>query len=169
MRNWRRLGFYLLLNVIVSAVTVLLVLWVLGDRFQASLPIANLPGAQEGENNAETDLLAEGAAGGGLASQLEIASVVGASDAENEHVLIRHVGDQELSLENWQLQDEQGNTFVFPALTMFNGGAVTVFTRPGSNTVVELFWGLDVPIWEEGEQASLLDPDGLVQATYFVP
>ena len=65
--------------------------------------------------------------------------------------------------------DAQGNTFLFPALTMFNGGAVTVFTQPGANTVVELYWGLDVPIWEEGEQASLLDPDGTVQATFTVP
>ena len=168
MKNWKRLGSYLLLNVIVSAVTVLVVLWLFGDRFQPAVPVDSLP-AEAISQNGEVAQPEEAATSSNLSGQLEIASVVGASDLENEHVLIRHVGDQELSLENWQLQDAQGNTFLFPALTMFNGGAVTVFTRPGANTVVELYWGLDVPIWEEGEQASLLDPDGTVQATFTVP
>ncbi|KAA3645041.1 MAG: lamin tail domain-containing protein [Chloroflexi bacterium] len=168
MKNWRRLGSYLLLNVIVSAVTVLLVLWLFGDRFQPAVPIDDLPDVPVSENG-EQPVPEDSVAGGNLSGQLEIASVVGAGDLENEHVLIRHIGDQELSLENWQLQDSQGNSFLFPALTMINGGAVTVFTQPGATTVVELYWGLDVPIWEEGEQASLLDPDGTVQATFTVP
>lgn len=168
MRNWRRVGSYLLLNVIVSAVTVFVVLWLVGDRFQPAALISELPADAVSENGDGLEPQ-EAAPGGNLSGQLEIASVVGAGDLENEHVLIRHIGDQELSLENWQLQDAQGNSFLFPALTMINGGAVTVFTQPGNSTVVALYWGLDVPIWEDGEQASLLDPDGVVQATFTVP
>jgi hypothetical protein len=69
----------------------------------------------------------------------------------------------------WQLQDSDGNTFTFPALTMFGGGAVTIYTKSGLDTVVEMYWGLDQPVWEEGEQARLLDPNGNVYVVYTVP
>jgi hypothetical protein len=52
---------------------------------------------------------------------------------------------------------------------MFQGGAVTIYSRVGTSTVVELYWGEEEPIWESGEQAQLIDPDGVVQAVYTVP
>ena len=64
-----------------------------------------------------------------------------------------------VSLVGWQLQDQDGNAFTFPALTMFQGGAVTIYTREGISTVVELYWGLDDPIWESGG-AGLLTRSG---------
>ena len=100
---------------------------------------------------------------------LEIRSILGPGDLETEQVLINHIGEKEVSLFGWQLQDQDGNAFTFPTLTMFQGGAVTIYTREGTSTVVELYWGLDEPIWDSGEQAFLLDPDGKIQATYTVP
>ncbi len=52
---------------------------------------------------------------------------------------------------------------------MFSGGAVTVYTKSGNNTVVDLFWGLDTAVFSEGEQVLLLDADGNVEARYTVP
>lgn len=100
---------------------------------------------------------------------LAIESILGAGELETERVIIHHVGEKEVSLVGWQLQDGDGNAYSFPALTMFQGGAVTVYSREGTSTVVELYWGQDEPIWESGEQAFLIDPDGQVQAVYTVP
>jgi hypothetical protein len=46
---------------------------------------------------------------------------------------------------------------------------VNVFTKEGSNTVSELYWGLDQPVWKSGEIATLRDPAGEVRATYLIP
>jgi hypothetical protein len=46
---------------------------------------------------------------------------------------------------------------------------VTIFSRVGTSTVVELYWGLDEPIWTPGEKAFLLDPQGDIQAVYTIP
>ena len=100
---------------------------------------------------------------------LQIESILGAGELETERVLIKHIGEREVSLVGWQLQDQDGHAFNFPALTMFQGGAVTVYTRAGTSTVVELYWGMDEPLWQPGEKAYLIDPDGQIQAVYTVP
>lgn len=165
MKRRSQLLAFLLLNVIVSAVTTWLVVTYMGRQ-------GAIPGAQGG--GLTLPEASDGAGEGGLpvnetAGQLEIDTVIGTGDLESERVLIRHIGDEEVSLEGWALEDEQENQFVFPALTIFSGGAVTVYTRGGINNVVELFWGLDTSIWTEGETVSLLDPNGDVQARFQIP
>ncbi len=169
MTRWKPLGPYLLLNVIVSALTTLLVLaiWARSQPAGVEQPSAQI--GEVGGNPAVQNGESSGGDGGSVISQLAISSVVGAGDLSSERVLIQYVGDGEVSLAGWQLKDEEGNTFTFPGLTMFSGGAVTVHTAAGTNTVVDLYWGLEQAIWREGEQVSLLDPDGNVAATYFVP
>lgn len=168
-KRWSRLGLYLLLNVVVSALTTWIVVSLM---LRASLIPAGL-GAPEGAAQPAVEESAPVQDSGPneiiIPEQLEINSVIGAGDLENERVLIQHVGSVELSLEGWQLVDEQGNTYTFPALRMFTGGAVTVYTRVGTDNVVELYWGLDLPIYEEGETITLMDPDGIPQAVYTVP
>lgn len=172
MQNWKRLGTFLLVNVVVSALTTWLVVSLLLRNYpQASLPQPGEVVEAAAENGAE-DGGESGEDGGNVPlvlDQLAIDSVIGAGDLGTERLQIRHVGDQEISLVNWQIQDENGNTFTFPALTMFSGGAVTIFTREGVNSVVELYWGKAQPVWTTGEQAMLIDPNGNVQATYTVP
>jgi hypothetical protein len=162
--HWRRIAFYLVINILVSALTVWIVFSIMLRRnvIPASQIVdqANAASVQNGGEDGESFI---------PLGQFEINSVTGAGDVEIERVLIRHVGTEEVSLEGWKLEDDQGNTFEFPALTMFSGGAVTVYTRSGNNTVVDLFWGLDTPVFSEGEQVLLLDPDGNVQARYTVP
>jgi len=98
-----------------------------------------------------------------------INSVIGVGDIASEHVFISRTGDGELSLAEWRLEDEDGNVYVFPMLSLFERGAVNVWTKLGANTVVDVFWGLQSPVWERGEQVTLRDAQGAVRATYTIP
>lgn len=98
-----------------------------------------------------------------------IESVVGAGDLSSERVKLVRTGPGELSLAGWQLLEEDGAVFTFPQLNLFEGGAVNLYTRSGQSTVVELYWGLDAPVWDSGETVVLLDADGNVHTTYTVP
>ncbi|MDH5507065.1 MAG: lamin tail domain-containing protein [Anaerolineae bacterium] len=181
MENRQRLRNYILLNIVVSALTTWIVLTVWaranpGLQIEANdlpLNVTSAPGGSLPQIPATPkpgdDEVPPPLSGAQVAGQLEIASIVGAGDLESERVLIRHVGNIELDLTGWRLRDEQGNEFAFPRLTMFPGGAVRVYTKVGTVTVVELYWNLAEPVWETGETATLLDPAGNPQATYTVP
>jgi len=178
MQSWRRLFYFLLLNVLVSAVTTWAVVTIVLRNYtppadQAIPTLIRQTDSVDGEvvitepalsnpdlTEAPQDVVAE---------LLEIESVIGAGVLDTERVVIQHIGEKEVSLFGWQLQDQDGHVYSFPALTIFSGGAVTVFTRTGTSTVVELFWGQDEAIWQPGEIAYLLDPQGEIQAVYTIP
>lgn len=101
--------------------------------------------------------------------QVYIDSVVGVGDLSTERVLLRRSGLGELSLAGWQLSDRDGNVYTFPQLTLYEGGAVSLNTRTGTNTVVDLFWNLGAAVWRPGEQVSLLDATGTLRAIYYIP
>lgn len=179
MQSWRRILYFLLLNVLISALTTWAVVTIMlrnqPDPSAQPLPtrivsdgddqfgdlVVTQPGAAALPNDPDEDEI--------VPEVLAIEGILGAGELETERVLIQHIGEREVSLVGWQLQDQDGNAFNFPALTMFQGGAVTVFTREGTSTVVELYWGQDEPLWQSGEKAYLIDPDGQVQAVYTVP
>jgi hypothetical protein len=98
-----------------------------------------------------------------------IDSVVGAGDLDTERVMLRRTGPGELSLAGWQLRSADGQSFTFPQLNLFESGAVYLHTRAGQDTVVDLFWGLDKPVFTSGEKIELLDDQGIVRATYTIP
>lgn len=101
--------------------------------------------------------------------EVTIDSVIGAGDLNSERVLLKRTGPGELSLAAWQLLEEDGEVFTFPELTLYEDGAVNLYTRSGQPTVVDLYWGLDTPVWRSGETVVLLDGNGDVRATYRVP
>ena len=98
-----------------------------------------------------------------------IASVVGAGDLDSERLLLKRTGPGELSLAGWKVEAPGGQVFTFPQLTLFEGGAVNLFTKSGQPTVVDLYWGLSTPVWEAGEKVVLRDGQGTVHATLVVP
>lgn len=98
-----------------------------------------------------------------------INSVIGVGEISAEHVFISRTGSGQLSLAGWKIEDEDGNIYVFPQLDLFAGGAVNVWTTAGVSTVVDLYWGLQFPVWERGETVTLRDQQGKVRATYTIP
>lgn len=167
MKKRRQLFTFLILNVVVSAVTMWVVLSIWFQPTGSDAPGGIVLGG--GQSSTVEDGAQNTPAAGQAAGQLEITRIVGAGDLASERVEIRHVGESEISLEGWRLRDEDGNEYLFPNLTMVGQGAVTLFTKVGTDTVVELYWGLEETVWESGEVATLVDPDGNPQATYVVP
>jgi hypothetical protein len=100
---------------------------------------------------------------------LTVDNVFGVGSLENEVVVLKRVGEGELALSNWTLADEDDNRYTFPALILYSGGAVQVHTGGGVPTVVDLYWGLDTPVWEAGEMVTVYDDAGSVRATYQIP
>jgi len=98
-----------------------------------------------------------------------INSVIGAGNIVSEHVFLSRAGDGELAMAGWQLLDEDGNIFVFPQLTLFRDGAVNIWSTSGNPTVVDLYWGLQSPVWERGEKVTLKDASGKIHTTYTIP
>jgi hypothetical protein len=150
----KRLGVYLLINVIVSALTTLLVL-VIWTRSTLQNPSTSL----DGELNP----------GGSNTTQLEIGSIIAAGDISNERVVLTHVGTQDVSLSGWRLRDENGNEYRFPALVLHPGAQVDLYTFQGEDTASRLHWNRQLAVWQSGERAVLLDTSGRTQADYVVP
>jgi len=160
----RRLLLYLLLNVFISAcVTGAILFWYDRNYRTAALssvqpaPVSNNQSAPQQTFNPQVDI------------PVEIVSIIGAGTLNAEWVVVRNAGTEPLNLSGWQLKDSGRNVFVFPNLTLNNGGAVQIHTISGTNTVIDLYWGLTNPVWESGEEAQLSDPSGNVRAVYKVP
>lgn len=157
----RRLGYYLLLNVFVSACVTSAILFWYDRNFRATLaPAVAQPGgssAPAATLNPQTDI------------PVQIESVVGAGTLNAETVVIHYSGEGQLNLAGWQIKDEDGNTFTFPQLTLYKNGSVQVHTAPGSDTVIDLYWGVNDPVWSSGENARFYDSQGSLRAVYRVP
>ncbi len=158
----RKLVYYLLLNVFVSAcVTSGILFWY--DRNYRAM---NQPSVQQAASS-DTDPVST------LNPQTDIAvkisSVVGAGTVDAEIVVIKFEGEGQLDLASWQLKDEDGNTFTFPNITLYPNGAVQVHTVTGTDTVIDLYWGIGDAVWSSGENARLYDAQGNLRAVYRVP
>ena len=162
----RNLLLYLLLNVFISAcVAGAILFWY--DRNYRSAAFSPLqPPAQLVESNEAvsqpTTIIADDVS-------VKIVSIVGAGILDAESVTIRNEGEDALSLSGWQLKDTDKNVFTFPNLTLNPGGAVRIHTGPGTANVIDLYWNAASSVWESGEEAQLLDPNGNQHAVYLVP
>ena len=105
----------------------------------------------------------------GDALRIDITTIVGAGSLADERVVIELFSDLELPLEGWQLEDNDGQVFRFPQFVLFQGGAVNIYTKSGTDTVLDLHWGLGETVWESGETAILRDPEGNIRASFTVP
>jgi len=160
----RRLFPYLILNIIVSAATILTILW-LWDRSRiidlpvlTPLPVASSPTPEDTPTLPPLNR-----------PVILIKNVFGTGDLQNEVVLLNRQGEGELELTGWQLKDGNGHAFTFPKLVLNQDGAVQVFTRAGADSVIELHWGLDQSVWKSGMTVSLLDPLGNLRASFHIP
>lgn len=162
----RRLFLYLLLNVAVSVCVTSAILFWYHQNYrsvsQSSIPpAASLVNQNVSAPLATLDPQAE--------ISVEIVSVIGAGTLSAEWVVVSYTGEDQLNLTNWELRDEDKNVFVFPQLILHPNGAVQVHTASGTNTVIDLYWSKENPVWESGEEAQLFDSNGNIRATYKVP
>ena len=156
----RRLIFYILLNIFVSASVTLAILWWHDRNAAATLPPVAAP-VSSGTNAAAIPTVQRGT--------VKIISVVGAGMLSVETVTIQYKGNGELDLTGWQLKDSNGSDFFFPPFKLFTNGAVRVHTASGTNTAVDLYWGNNKAAWSSGDNVVLTDANGNPQDSYPVP
>ena len=162
----RKLFLYLALNVLVSACVTGAILFWYDRNYRATLSPVVVPAAAVDGGGTAAPALTTTPQGD---ISVEIVSVVGAGTLDAETVFIRYNGDGQLNLEGWQLKDEDGNTFTFPQLTLYPKGGVQVHTAAGTDTVIDLYWGVPDAVWNSGENARLYDSQGNLQAVYRIP
>jgi hypothetical protein len=154
MNQRRRLIAFLALNIFVSACVTLSILYAYDQYYRP----ANSP--------APTAALASSSGGSG---QMEITTVIGAGFLDQEVILLRNVGDSEIDLTGWTIQDQDGNVYTFPNLILHQSGAAQLHSAPGTDTIIDIYWNLTEAVWKSGELATLLDSSGSVRAVYQIP
>ena len=160
----RKLAYYLLLNVFVSAcVTSGILFWYDRNYRAVNQSSVQQVAPADGDSNPVSTLNPQ------TDIAIKISSVVGAGTLGAEIVVVKFEGEGQLDLASWQLKDEDGNTFKFPQLTLYPNGAVQVHTVTGTDTVIDLYWGIGDAVWSSGETARLFDAQGNLRAVYRVP
>jgi len=161
----RRLLYYILLNIFVSACVTSTILYLYDRNVRAvTLPQVAVPpaAASHSTGSVPAATLQKG--------QVQIVSVIGAGTLDAETVVVKYNGEGELDLTGWQLKDTKGTSaFTFPAFKLFKGGAVQVHTQDGTDTAIDLYWGQHSAAWKSGEAVLLTDPSGQAQDSYPVP
>lgn len=159
----RKLTYYLLLNVFVSAcVTSAILYWY--DRNYRTVALPQAPIAVQPSTASSPDAAQTASEG-----TVQIVSVIGAGNLQAEAVVVRYTGAGELDLTGWHLRDGDGQTFTFPPFQLFKDGAVQVHSGSGTNTAIDLFWGQKQAAWRSGASVLLTTPEGDVQDSYPVP
>ncbi|MDD2522815.1 MAG: lamin tail domain-containing protein [Anaerolineaceae bacterium] len=171
MTFWKKTFPFLLLNIVVSAATMLLVLWLwqrgtpiltAKPTLTPAITLASAPSQANQEVSAETDApLSDGL--------LSIEGVFGAGDLNVEYILIRNQSDSSVNLNGWSLSSSSGETYSLPQLTLNKNGAVRLYSKHGTNSVIELYWNSDQALWTSGSQIKLLDQSGQQHASWLVP
>jgi hypothetical protein len=157
----RKLTYYLLLNVFISAcVTSAILYWY--DRNYRSVTLPQSPISSTAVvGGATAENVPEGV--------VQIVSVIGAGNRDIEAVIVKYNGEGELDLTGWSLRDTSGQVYSFPTFQLFHGGAVQVHTADGTNTAIDLYWGQRQAAWKSGQAVLLTNPEGDVQDSYPVP
>ena len=159
----KRILPYLLLNVVISAVTMLavLLLWQAAHS-RAAAPVQVNPATGSAGVTSPTKVSYEEAS-------IEILAVIGAGDIQFEAVTLKNTGKNAVDLAGWSLRDAGGKQFTFPAFTVFPGGAFQVYSRSGVNTSLELYWGQPTAVWSSGTSVLLYDPSGTKRVEFQIP
>jgi hypothetical protein len=155
MESRRRLGFYLVINIIVSALVAGAVIFYYDRTHKVecspTLPNSGTPLPGSGDVN------------------VNILGVFGAGALSDEQIIIRNDGPSELGLAGWYFTDNKGVTYTFPQLTLYPGVKMQLHSASGKDTPTDLYWGRSSPVWASGELAALYDNHNIVRAFYRIP
>ena len=152
---------YLIINVAVSAITMLVVI-VIWNALHPS-PLADASGKEIAITTGNTQLppLTQ--------KTIEIQSVFLPGEFNYEKISLKNVGDDPVDMTDWVLSNGSNDKFTFPSLTIYPNGAVDVYSIAGVNTAVELFWSAPDAIWKPGGKAILFDSKGQERSRYIIP
>jgi len=172
MKRWLKFFLYLLINIVVSALTVVGVLWLWEKYYPSPCDITNVPIPsmqvnKEEQSSIQAVEVTEPPNYG--QAKITINGVFGIGQYELERVFIINQEENSVNLENWSISGNQNDDYTFPGLVLNKEGAVNINSRTGNDTVIELFWGSSQAIWESGDTVTLIDPNGNVHATYQIP
>jgi len=79
-------------------------------------------------------------------------------DLAGEHLLLRNQGSAPVEMTNWVLKDRVGHRLLFPRFVFQPGMEVRVWTKSGDNSLTDLYWGHQAPLWNNtGDAAYLYD------------
>jgi LysM repeat protein len=103
------------------------------------------------------------------APQVEIVGIDGTpGDLETEAVRIQNTGGPAV-MAGWEMDDGEGQVYTFPSTFTLYKGAITIHTRAGDDTVIDLYWGLEEAVWVSGKIVTIRDAAGTVQSRFEVP
>ena len=154
MNSRRRLVYYLLINIFVSALVAGSIIYYYDRNHHFECPAVLItPAAPSGIGDINVNL----------------AGVIGAGMITDERVIIQNNGTQELDLSGWHLTDNQGNSYTFPQLTLFPGVKVQLHTTAGQDTPTDLYWGRSATLWSSGELIAMYDTQNIARAFYRIP
>lgn len=160
----RKIFPYLILNIIVSAVTVMVVLAIWQKAQQASL---------EREFSRTTATLEPVRSQSTLPplsiDTIEIQTIVGIGDLENERVQLVSVAKEVVDLSGWGISGGKGQVYRFPAVKLYPGGSINLFSKSGVDTSIALYWNQPTAVWMSGDKVKLIDPDGNTRSEYRIP
>lgn len=178
MDFWKKTFPFILLNIFVSATTVLLVIWLtqsgtiqlptkptLTPVITKINPSTEVPVAQNTATK-PTATIPKASADEGT---LQIEGVFGAGELSVEYILIRNQSESPINLNGWSIQSSNGKKLDLPQLSLNKNGAVRLYSKHGTNTVIELYWNSDQALWTSGSKIQLLDPNGEQKSDWQVP
>jgi hypothetical protein len=157
---------YLLLNIVVSALTMLLVLVIWNKTHPLASQVVRTNLGQQGTAQMQT---ATSMVPPSTDAVLEVQSVLVPGDLEAEKVTLRSASTQEVDLKGWQVSNGSGQTYTFPSLTLYPGGVIVLYSKSGVNTSAELYWGLSKSAWAHGATVTVTDAAGNVREQYGIP
>jgi len=108
------------------------------------------------QTTTETEAVATdgGTAGAGELVSEEIHADAEGEDRENlndEYVVFRNDGTEQLELSGWTVEDEVGKTYSLPdGFTLDTGARVTLYTGSATDSTTELYWGNGSQVWNNG-------------------
>ena len=168
MKFWKKTLPFILLNILVSAATVLTVLYFwqqknpLPDAESTQPIITPIQGTQSPALTTPTTQILEG-------RLLRIEGVFGAGELQVEYILLRNPSDTAVDLAGWRIISDGGRNYRFPNLTLYPKGAVNIYSGPGTDTVTELHWNSDTALWVSGDVLTLFDSQGNEHTQFTVP
>lgn len=167
---------FILLNIAVSAVTVLAVLF-LWDHFQqkrlAQEPVTPPEQSQVTQSEATAvpttkPSTAQKTPVGDVAVSITLVSGLG--DLKLEYILIKNDSANKLSLLDWSLRGDGKNDTPIKSDIMLNpGGTLKIFTKEGDNSALAIYLNREQSLWKSGVVVTLLDPEQTERASYTIP